>query len=402
MSKDNFLSARINNIQISPTMAVVGKAKAMQASGINVISFGAGEPDFDTPQNIKEAAIRAIQNGETKYTPVSGTLALKQAIQTKLKRDQNLDYKLSEISTACGGKHSLYNIFQVLIGKGDEVIIPAPFWVSYPDQVVLAEGKPVIVQTSEAHNFCMTPAEFEKAITSKTKALVLTSPNNPTGSAYTRNQLLELANICLRHHIFIISDEIYEKLIYDDFEVVSAAELSEEIKNITFIVNGVSKAYAMTGWRMGFTAGPEWLIAAIDKLQGQSTSNICSITQAASAEALGGSQDAIKTMVQAFKRRRDNLVESLNQIDGIRCNKPQGAFYVFPNIKQLLGRTTPRGKTIESCVDLCDYLLEDAHVAVVAGFGFGAPGYMRMSYATSDELISEGVNRIREAVAKLK
>lgn len=402
MKKSQPLSHRINSIQISPTMAVMNKAKNMQAQGIDVVSFGAGEPDFDTPQHIKEAAILAIQNGETKYTPVSGSIALKKAIQTKLKRDQNLDYNLNQISAACGGKHSLYNIFQVMLEKGDEVVIPAPYWVSYPDQVLLADGKPVIVNTLEKNNFCLQPDEFEKVITTKTKILVITSPNNPTGSAYSREQLLALAQLCLKHNIFIVSDEIYEKIIYDDFTVVSPAQLSEDIKNITFIVNGVSKAYAMTGWRMGFTAGPEWLIAAIDKLQGQITSNISSITQAACVEALAGSQEAIKPMLAAFARRRNTLVDALNAIDRISCRKPQGAFYVFPNIKKLLGRKTPEGKIIETCVDLCDYLLDVAYVAVVAGFGFGAPGYMRLSYATSDTLISAGVDRIQSALSQLK
>lgn len=402
MKPELLLSRRINNIQISPTMAVMNKAKNMQAQGLSIISFGAGEPDFDTPQNIKDAAIKAIQNGETKYTPVSGTLALKKAIQTKLKRDQNLDYATNQISTACGGKHSLYNIFQVLINKDDEVIIPAPYWVSYPDQVILAEGKPVIVNTLEKHQFCLQPEELKKAITPKTKILVLTSPNNPTGSAYTQEQISALTTICLEHNIFIVSDEIYEKIIYDGFKVISPAQISEEVKNITCIVNGVSKAYAMTGWRMGFSAGPEWLISALDKLQGQSTSNICSITQAACVEAYAGPQDALLPMIHAFSKRRDTLVKALNDIEGVSCLKPQGAFYVFPNIKKLLGRRTPQGKVIESCVDLSDYILETAHVAVVAGYGFGAPGYIRMSYATSDQLIAEGIKRMTEALAQLK
>jgi len=400
--KNFSLAQRIQNIQISPTLALSEKAAALKAKGLDIISFGAGEPDFDTPKNIQDAAIHAIQNGETRYTPVAGTLALKKAIQHRLKSDKNLDYTLDEISTACGGKHSLYNIFQVLIDSGDEVVIPAPYWVSYPDQVILAHGTPVIVHTKEENNFCLTAEEFQGAITTKTKILVITSPNNPTGSAYTKQQIAALTKICLEKNIFIVSDEIYEKIVYDNFTTTSPAQISPDAKNITCIVNGVSKAYAMTGWRMGFAAGPEWLIAAINKLQGQSTSNISSITQAACVEAFNGPQDEIQTMVQAFSKRRNFLVHALNQMEGVQCQKPQGAFYVFPNIKKLFGRKTPTGKILQGCVDVCDYLLEEAQVAIVPGLGFGMEGYMRLSYATRESLIQQGVQRIEKALSNLR
>lgn len=402
MTDKTQLSQRIQSIKTSPTMAITGKARMMQGEGIDVISFSAGEPDFDTPQNIKDAAVRAIEAGETKYTPVGGTLALKKAIQKKLKRDQGLDYTLSEIIVTCGGKQGLYNLFQVLLNPGDEVIIPAPYWVSYPDQVILAEGKPVILETSDKNNFCITADELSAAITDKTKIFVINSPSNPSGAAYTREQLMALSRVCLEKGILIISDEIYEKVLYDGFESPSIATLDSKLKDITFIVNGVSKAYAMTGWRMGYTAGPEWAIAAMSKLQGQSTSGICSITQAACVEALDGPQDEISKMVKAFKKRRDFLVDELNGIPDIKCLTPQGAFYVFPNIKSLLGRKTKSGKTIETDTDFCNFLLEEFHVALVPGEGFGTPGYMRMSYATSDENIAEGLKRIKKAISALE
>ena len=398
----DFLTKRIQSIAPSPTMASTAKARQMKQDGLDVLSFTAGEPDFDTPEAIKSAAIKAIEDGQTKYTPVPGTTALKTAILKKLKRDQGLDYAPEEVMANQGGKHSLYNIMQVLIESGDEVIIPAPYWVSYPAQVILADGKPVVVTTNEANNFCMTPEQLEEAITPKTKALILNTPSNPTGSAYTKEQLQALVDVCLQHDIWIISDEIYEKIVYDGFEHISPAQLGEAAKAKTLIVNGVSKGYAMTGWRMGFTAGDKTVIAAMSKLQGQSTSGISSITQAACVEALGGPQDAIAPMVKAFDERRRYVVDAFNAIDGIDCRTPQGAFYVFPNVTSFFGKKTPEGKLIENDADLCNYLLEKHLVALVAGEGFGAPGFIRLSYAASMGSLQNGLDRISKALQILQ
>lgn len=396
------LSQRVQAIKPSPTLAILAKAKSLVAQGIDVVSFGAGEPDFDTPQNIKDAAIKAIQDGKTKYTPVEGTSELKDAIIAKLKRDNGLTYTRDEIIVSNGGKHSLYNIAQALFEKGDEVIIPAPYWVSYPDQVILNDATPVIVQTTDTTGFRITPDQLRSAITKNTKAFILNSPSNPTGSGYTQKQIQELADICVQNDLYIISDEIYEKIIYDGFTHVSPASLSPDIKARTLIVNGASKVYAMTGWRMGFTAGPRDVIFAMTKIQGQSTSNISAITQAACVEAYNGSQTALVPMLTAFKERRDWIVTALRALPGVTCTMPEGAFYVFPNVTKLFGKKTKAGIVIKTSQDFCDYLLADHRVAAVAGDGFGAEGYLRLSYATSMELIQKGLARIKMAVAELE
>lgn len=392
------LAQRIQKVKPSPTLAIDSKAKAMKAEGIDVVGFGAGEPDFDTPEHIKQAAIAALKAGKTKYTPVGGINELKDAIIAKLKRDNHLDYSREEILVSCGGKHSLYNIAQVLFEVGDEVIIPAPYWVSYPDQILLNDAKPVIVDTSEKNGFKITPEELRHAITPKTRAFILNSPSNPTGSAYTRKALEAIAEILVEKNIVCISDEIYEKIVYDGFEFVSIASLNDKIKNLTITVNGASKVYSMTGWRMGYAAGPKEVIGAMTKLQGQVTTNINSMTQWACVEALNASQEFLKDWVAEFKRRRDYIVKRFNSMPGIRCINPEGAFYVFPNISSYLNRKVKGGGIVETDTDFCEYLLEKHLVACVAGSGFGAPGYMRLSYATSMENIEKGLNRIEKAL----
>lgn len=394
------LSQRIQRVKPSPTIAITTKAKAMKADGIDVIGFGAGEPDFDTPENIKAAAVKALQEGKTKYTPVGGVVELKDAIIDKLKKDNGLDYTREEIITCCGGKHALYNIAQVVLDPGDEVIIPAPYWVSYPDQVLLNDAKPVIVSTREEDEFKITPQALEAAITPKTKAFVLNSPSNPTGAAYTKAELEALARVLENKEVLIISDEIYEKIVYDDFEFHSIAAISPALKERTVIVNGASKCYSMTGWRMGFAAGPAEIIKAMTKLQGQVTTNIATATQWACIEAFRGDQSFLKGWVAEFKKRRDYILERLNAIAGVQCFKPQGAFYVFPNISAYLDREVD-GRRIETDLELCDYLLEEAKVAIVAGTGFGAPGFMRLSYATSMEQIEKGLDRITATLKKI-
>ena len=392
---------RVLRIKPSPTLAVSTRAKAMKAQGIDIIDFGAGEPDFDTPQNIKDAAVSAINAGFTKYTPVSGIVELKDAIIEKLKKDNGLTYRRNEIIVSCGAKHSLYNIAQVLFDKGDEVIIPAPYWVSYPDQAYLNDATPIIVPTREKDGFKLTKGALKQAITKKTKAIIINSPSNPTGTAYTEEELAAIADIALDSKIFIISDEIYEKLIYDEFRHVSIASLSPEIKKITIVVNGLSKSHSMTGWRIGYAAGPEEIITAMENVQSQSTSNPVSISQKAAIEALHGPQDSVYTMVAEFDKRRRYIVERLNKIEGVTCLMPQGAFYVFPNVKGLVGKRVGE-KKLKSSSDIVDYLLEEAKVAAVAGEAFGAKGYIRLSYATSMENIKRGLDRIEEAVKRLE
>ena len=372
----------------------------MQTQGIHVVSFGAGEPDFDTPRNIKAAAIKAIEEGFTKYTPVGGTDDLKDAIIKKFQRDNGLTYKRSEIIASCGGKHSFYNLAQAIFDAGDEVIVPAPYWVSYPPMVALAGATPIIVETREENGFKLSMEDLKRAVTPKTKALIINSPSNPTGSAYVKEELQKIAEIALSHHFFVISDEIYEKIVYDDFKVVSIASLSEEIKKRTIIVHGVAKTYAMTGWRIGYTAGPEEIISAMSNIQSQSTSNPTSIAQKASVEALAGSQEEVFRMVTAFEERRNYMVNRLNKIPGVACFKPIGAFYVFPNFSSYYGKSY-QGKKIANSTELADYLLDVARVAVVPGVEFGADPFERLSYATSMEDIKEGLNRIEEALRKL-
>jgi aspartate aminotransferase len=392
-----WLSKRVCGVKPSPTLAIDSKAKALKAQGIDIISFGAGEPDFDTPDNIKEAAKKAIDEGFTKYCPVNGTPDLKQAIVEKFKKDNNLSYGADEIIVSCGAKHSLYNLFQAILGPGDQVIVPAPYWVSYPDMASLAGAKAKVIKTREQDGFRIDPNVLEKAITPKTKALIINSPSNPTGGTYTSEELKTIADICLRHNLLVISDEIYEKLVYDHFTFASIAGVSPEMKARTLVVNGISKAYAMTGWRIGYTAGPKEIISAMGTIQSQSTSNPTSIAMKAATEALSGSQASVETMRQEFEKRRNYIVDRLNHIKGVRCFKPQGAFYVFPNIKKLLGKSY-QGVAISTCSDLAAFLLDKAKIAVVPGSAFGAPGYVRLSYATSMENIQKGLDRFEEAV----
>jgi len=394
------LSNRAKSLKPSPTLAINAKAKSMQAQGISVISFGAGEPDFDTPENIKLAAKKALDAGFTKYTPVGGIDDLKDAIIKKFQRDIQVTYKRSEIIVSCGGKHSFYNLAQAIFDQGEEVIIPAPYWVSYPPMVALANGTPVIVETTEKNEFKITPEELKKAITPKTKALIINSPSNPTGSAYTKKELEKIAEVALSKNFFVISDEIYEKIVYDGFEFVSIASLSEEMKKKTIIVHGVAKTYAMTGWRIGYTAGSEEIIAAMNNIQSQSTSNPTSISQKASVEALIGPQNEVEKMVSAFAQRRNYIVDRLNKIPGVSCYKPVGSFYVFPNFSSYYGKSF-QGKKIENSTHLADFFLEVAKVAVVPGVEFGADPFERLSYATSMEDIKEGLDRIEEALKKL-
>ena len=396
----SILSNRAKGLKPSPTLAINAKAKAMQAQGIRVVSFGAGEPDFDTPENIKRAAIKSIEEGFTKYTAVGGIDELKDAVIQKFQRDNQLTYKRSQILISCGGKHSFYNLAQALFDRGDEVIIPAPYWVSYPPMVALAEATPVIIETKEENGFKVTPEDLKKAATPRTKALVLNSPSNPTGSAYTEKELEKIAEMAISHKFFVISDEIYEKIVYDGFEFRSIASLGEEIKGRTIIVHGVAKTYAMTGWRIGYTGGPEEIISAMSNIQSQSTSNPTSISQKASVEALIGPQEEVKKMVSAFTERRNYIVDRLNEISGVSCFKPIGAFYVFPNFSEYYGKSY-QGKKISNSTDLADYFLDVAKVAVVPGVEFGADPFERLSYATSMKDIREGIDRIEEALKKL-
>jgi len=395
------VSKRMANIKPSPTLAVSAKAKAMKARGIDVIGFGAGEPDFDTPDHIKQAAIRALEDGFTKYTAAGGTDELKLAISEKFKNDNTLEYGPAEILVSCGAKHSLYNICQALLFEGDEVIIPAPYWVSYPDMVYLAGGTPVILSAREENGFKITPQELAAAITPKTKAFILNSPSNPTGAAYSKDELAELAGIILDRDIIVISDEIYESIVYDGFSSYSIVTVEPRLKDRAIIVNGVSKTYSMTGWRIGYAAGPGDIIKAMTNIQSQSTSNPTSIAQKAALEALQGPQDCIGEMVAAFDQRRNYMVDRLNKIPGFSCFKPTGAFYTFPNVSGVFGGKAGSHEVTDS-TSLATYLLETANVAVVAGVGFGADNNVRLSYATSYKNIEKGLNRIQKAVEELQ
>jgi aspartate aminotransferase len=395
------LSSRLDRIKPSATLAITAKAAALRAAGRDVIGFGAGEPDFDTPAHIRKAAIEAIEAGFTRYTPVGGIDELKDAIVDKLKLDNGLTYKRSQVVVSCGAKHTLYNLAQVLFEAGDEVIIPGPYWVSYPDIVALADAKPVILETDEKEGFKLDAARLERAIGQRTKALILNSPSNPTGAAYSPSELKRLAEVLIGKDLFVITDDIYEKIIYDNFPFSNIASVSEAMIPKTIVVNGVSKAYAMTGWRIGYAAGPEDVIAGVTKIQSQNTSNPTSISQKAALAALRGDQTAVKTMVVEFQDRRDFIVSALNAMDGISCLKPQGAFYAFPNISALFGKSHG-SLTIRSSADLAGYLLNEANVAVVSGDSFGDDRFIRLSYATSMKNIEKGMERIREALSKLK
>jgi aspartate aminotransferase len=376
------------------------KALSMKAAGIDVISFGVGEPDFDTPKHIRAAAIQAIEEGFTRYTAVGGIPELKDAIIDKFQRDNHLSYERDEILVSCGGKHVLFNLAQAFLNPGDEVIIPAPYWVSYPPIVTLAGGKPVIVATQEADDFKLSPASLEAVITPRTKLLVLNSPSNPTGSVYTESELNALSEVILKHGIWVVSDEIYEPLIFDDRVFYSIAQVSEKMKSKTFVVNGVSKAYAMTGWRIGYVGGAREIVAGMSKIQSQSTSNPNSIAQKAAVAALNGPQDSIKVMVEAFDQRRKYLLERLLGMKNVRCNFPGGAFYAFPNCSGYFN-TEAGGQAIRNSVDLCEYLLTEARVALVPGAAFGDDSFVRFSYATGLETITEGLDRIEDALGRL-
>lgn len=395
------LAKRAKELSPSPTLALDAKAKEMQRRGIDVISFGVGEPDFDTPQHVKAAAIEAIQAGFTKYTPSSGIPQLREAIAAKLLKENGLRYEPDQIVVSVGAKHAIFNALQVLCDPGDEVLIPAPYWVSYPEMVKLAGATPVIVPSKEANDFKVTAQDLDKASTSKTKVLLLNSPCNPSGCVYSREELEEISRFAVEKDIWVISDEIYEKLIYGDVSHVSIASLSADMYDRTVTVNGVSKAYAMTGWRIGYSAAPKNVSKAIGDYQSQCTSNAASISQKAALAALTGPQEPVPAMVAEFKKRRDFMVERLSGIYGIRCRVPAGAFYVFPNFESLLGRKY-KGEKVGSTVALADIFLNEAKVAVVPGEAFGMAGYMRFSYATSMRKIEEGLDRIEHTLAGLE
>ena len=396
------IAERLSRIKPSPTIAVSTKARELKDAGRDVIGLGAGEPDFDTPDNIKDAAIAAIRAGETKYTAVDGTPALKEAIAAKFKRENGLDYAAGEITVGTGGKQVLYNAFQATLNAGDEVIIPAPYWVSYPDMVLLAEGEPIFVSCGANQNFKLQPEALEAAITPKTRWLVLNSPSNPTGAAYSREEMKALTDVLMRHpHVWVLTDDMYEHLVYDDFEFTTPAQVEPGLKDRTLTMNGVSKAYAMTGWRIGYAGGPQSLIKAIAKVQSQSTSNPSSVSQAAAVEALNGTQDFIAERAEVFKQRRDLVVSMLNDCPGLHCHKPEGAFYVYPSCAGCIGKKTPEGKVIETDEDFVTYLLESVGVAAVHGAAFGLSPHFRVSYATSTEALEEACKRIRQACEAL-
>ena len=387
------LSSKNMAISPSPTLSIDAKYKEMKAEGIDVDGFGAGEPDFDTPDHIKEAAIQAIRDGQTKYTPAAGTLALRKAISDKFKKDNGLDYAPSQIVVSNGAKHSLANAFAAILNPGDEVIIPAPFWVSYPELVKIYDGIPVFIYTDETHHFKITPEQLRNAITDKTKALVLNSPCNPTGMLYTGEELKALADVAVQHNLIIVADEIYEKLVYDGQKHVSIASFGEEIKDHTITINGVSKSYAMTGWRIGYAAANDKIAKIMANIQSHASSNPNTIAQIATIAALTGPQDDVEMMRGVFEERRAYMVNRINKIDGVSCIMPHGAFYIMMNIKDLFGKTL-YGKTINSSDEFAELLLEKAKVAVVPGKGFGAEGYVRWSYATSKENIEKGLDRL--------
>jgi len=398
-----FIADRLSNIKPSPTIAVTQKAAELKAAGKDVIGLGAGEPDFDTPDHIKAAAKAAIDEGQTKYTAPAGTLALRKAICDKHKRDNGLEYTPEMISVGCGGKQTIYNAIMATVNEGDEVIIPAPYWVSYPDITLLAGGVPVAVDCPAENGFKLRPADLEKAITPKTKWLILNSPSNPTGAAYSSADLKAIADVLLRHeHVWVMTDDMYEHLVYDGFEFATIAQVEPKLFNRTLTLNGVSKAWAMTGWRVGWAAGPLPLIKAINTIQSQSTTHTASISQAASVAALNGPMDFLVPRNAAFKARRDRVVELINQCEGLSCLTPEGAFYVYPSCAKLIGKSTPEGKKIATDSDFVTYLLESEGVAAVQGEAFGLSPYFRISYATSMENLEEACKRIKRFCASLK
>jgi len=392
----SIVSNSLKRIKPSPTLAVTQKARELKAAGKDVIGLGAGEPDFDTPENIKQAAIDAINRGETKYTAVDGTPKLKVAIVEKFKRENKLNYETKQISVGTGGKQIIYNAMMATVNPGDEVIIPAPYWVSYPDIVLLAGGNPIIIKCSENENFKITPEKLKNSITNKTKWLILNSPSNPTGSCYSENEIKSLAKVLIENkQVHILSDDIYEHIIYDNFNFFTMAQI-KELKDRTLTMNGVSKSYAMTGWRIGYGAGPKEIIKAMAKIQSQSTTNPSSISQAAAVEALNGTQNFIIERSKAFQERRDFVVKSLNEIKGLTCLNPEGAFYVFPNCLKCLNKKDKKGKLLKTDSDFVESLLENNGVAVVQGSAFGLEGYFRISYATSIQNLENALKRISE------
>ncbi|MBP7736693.1 MAG: pyridoxal phosphate-dependent aminotransferase [Spirochaetes bacterium] len=400
------LSKRIMNVKPSATLELTALANRLKAQGVDIIGFGAGEPDFDTPQSIKDAAKKAIDTGKTKYTPAGGIVELKNAVIAKFQKENGLEYRLPEVTINCGGKHSFYNLMQVILDPGDEVIVPAPYWVSYPTMVELAEGKAVILDCPESTGFKLTPEQLKNGITAKTRAIVINSPSNPTGSAYNRKELEAIAKIVEDKDIILISDDIYESIVYDDFKFCNIANISDALKKKTIVLNGVSKTYSMTGWRIGYMAGDSDIIKGVENLQSQSTSNPTSIAQWAAVEALAGDQSVKDEMLAAFRRRRKIIVDGLNSITGVSCMHPDGAFYAFPRVSGIF--TLPRWPEVKAKYGskgnssvLCSYLIDEARVAVVPGIEFGNDDYIRLSFATSDENIKKGVERIGEAVRKL-
>jgi aspartate aminotransferase len=390
----SIVSNNLKRIKPSPTIAVTQKARELKASGKDIIGLGAGEPDFDTPDNIKQAAIKAIKDGDTKYTAVDGTPALKDAIIKKFKRENNLEYQVDQITVGAGGKHVIYNAMMATLNEGDEVVVPAPYWVSYPDIVLLAGGKPVILECNEKQGFKINPSELEKTITKKTKWIILNSPSNPTGACYSEKDIKEIAKVLEKYpHVYILSDDIYEHVTYEGFKFFTIAQI-EGLKDRVLTMNGVSKAYSMTGWRIGYAAGPKEIIKAIAKIQSQSTTNPSSISQAAAVEALNGTQDFIKERATSFQERRDFVVKALNEIDGIECLNPEGAFYVFPSCKGLIGKKNSDGKELNNDTDFVQSLLENSGVAVVQGSAFGLEGFFRISYATSMENLKKALEKI--------
>jgi len=395
------LSKKGEKINASMTLALSAKANQMKADGHDVVSFGAGEPDFNTPKHISEAGKEAIDKGITKYTAASGTVELKKAIQKKFKEDNNLDYELDQIIVSNGAKHSLFNTFQTILNPGDEVIIARPFWVSYPETVKLGDGVPVFVDAKEENGFKMKIEDLKKAITDKTKAIILNSPNNPTGCLYTKNELQEIADLAVENEIFVVSDEIYEELVYDDGEHISIASLGEKIKELTIVINGMSKAYAMTGWRIGFAAGPKKIVKIMSNIQSHATSNPNSIAQYASKVGLNSSKKVTKEMLKAFEERRNYMVDKVNSIENISCRKPEGAFYVMINLENIIGKNY-NGKKIDGSMSFAEILLEESKVAVIPGKAFGSDKFVRLSYATSLDDIKKGLNRLEEFVNELK
>ncbi|MFV9875109.1 MAG: pyridoxal phosphate-dependent aminotransferase [Rickettsiales endosymbiont of Dermacentor nuttalli] len=397
------IAKRLQKIKPSPTLAVTSKAAALRAQGIDIIGLGAGEPDFDTPVNIKEAAITAIKQGVTKYTDVSGTAALKKAITNKFLTENNIKYKPEQIIVGCGAKHVIYNALMASLDPKDEVIIPSPFWTSYPDMVLMAEGTPVIVPCTKQNNFKLTAQTLERAITNNTKWIILNSPNNPTGSVYSKEELRALADILLKYpHVYVISDDIYEHIIFDNNQFYTLAQVEPKLYPRILTVNGVSKSYSMTGWRIGYAGGPVELIKTMTIMQSQSTTNPCSISQASALEALTGTQNFIPENQTLFSKRRDLVISMINKIELLKCNTPGGTFYIFPNCSAMFGKITPDGKILKNSNDVAEYLLEKALVAVVSGTAFGMDSFFRISYATSDSLLIKACERIESACRLLK